>query len=216
MDHHPYFPPDLVISNYVPNQLPRSRLLMIVGSLATLIVSISFLSAKGRKLSTSESLRFSWFVVCVPLHCGFEAYWLWYSETIASRSDLLSELWKEYAHGDSRYLSVDPVLYALETITAVRVLVDCSNVEEEEKLMHMPFFQVRLGPTLSSICVRHMAKISQSVPVATNGIAWPPIFLWSVFRPRLANRVSKLQSTSCLLLGVFRCLQFSMVCGKRH
>ena len=38
---------------------------------------------------------------------------------MASRSDIFSELWKEYAHSDSRYLIADPLLLMLESATVV-------------------------------------------------------------------------------------------------
>lgn len=38
---------------------------------------------------------------------------------LASSSDLFAQLWKEYALSDSRYLTSDPFMICVETITAV-------------------------------------------------------------------------------------------------
>ncbi|KAI9492993.1 Emopamil binding protein-domain-containing protein [Zychaea mexicana] len=121
--HHPYYPQTLRINHYIPNRIPMESLLLTVGSVMALLIITSFVLAAARKSSKTnknkkgEALRFTWFVLCIFLHCGFEAYWVYHHKTIAGQSDLLAELWKEYAHGDSRYLSSDPVLLALETIT---------------------------------------------------------------------------------------------------
>ncbi|KAI9253818.1 Emopamil binding protein-domain-containing protein [Phascolomyces articulosus] len=115
--HHPYYPRTLNLAHYVPNHIPMGTLLIIVGSTMGLITTASFVLAKYKTEKPSSALRFTWFILCSFLHCGFEAYWIYNHKTIAGQSDLLAELWKEYAHGDSRYLASDPVLLALETIT---------------------------------------------------------------------------------------------------
>ena len=117
---HPYYPRTLELGHYVPNRIPMMTLLGIVGSAFTAIVAISFLSARLLKnRSAFDSGRFSWFIMCALMHCLFEGYWLSHHETIAGQSDLLAELWKEYAYSDSRYVSSDAVVVALETITIV-------------------------------------------------------------------------------------------------
>lgn len=39
--------------------------------------------------------------------------------SLASSSNLFAQLWKEYALSDSRYLTSDPFMICVETITAV-------------------------------------------------------------------------------------------------
>jgi len=48
-------------------------------------------------------------------------YFLVYHATLLSRIDLPAQLWKEYAISDSRYLSEDTFVLAIERITVVRV-----------------------------------------------------------------------------------------------
>lgn len=38
---------------------------------------------------------------------------------LAASNDLFAQLWKEYALSDSRYLTSDPFMICVETITAV-------------------------------------------------------------------------------------------------
>lgn len=118
--HHPFYPRTLRLPDYVPNTRSTFQLLLTVGLVMCAVVSIALAIIGARKQrSLGQRARFVWFTVSAILHLGFESYWIYRGHAVASRSDLLSELWKEYAHGDSRYLSVDPVLLAVETITVV-------------------------------------------------------------------------------------------------
>ncbi|ORX45089.1 Emopamil-binding protein [Hesseltinella vesiculosa] len=116
---HPYYPRDLDIPNYKPNERSTESLLLFVGSAFTFFIVSSYIGAKQRRPTASilSCLTFVWFLLCGLLHCGFESYWLWYRNTIAERGDILAELWKEYSHGDSRYIFADPLLVTLEAIT---------------------------------------------------------------------------------------------------
>jgi cholestenol delta-isomerase len=113
---HPYYPTDLQINNYVPNTRSTLRLLVIAGGIMTSLITLCLIST--RKSTTSNS-RFTWFAICGAMHTMFEGYWLLHRSTIASQTDLFAELWKEYAHGDSRYLAADELLLTLELMTAV-------------------------------------------------------------------------------------------------
>ncbi|KAI8997603.1 Emopamil-binding protein [Pilobolus umbonatus] len=114
---HPYYPPTLLLPHYTPNDKSTTELLLIMGSLFMAVVMISYCSSKTLSKHTTSPIRFTWFIVCSLLHMGFEGYWLWYRETIAGRNDVLAQLWKEYALGDSRYLSSDELLLTLEKMT---------------------------------------------------------------------------------------------------
>ncbi|CAO3594245.1 unnamed protein product [Absidia cylindrospora] len=115
MPRHPYYPRYLELENYQVNQYSTLQLFMVAGGILCPVAIGAFYVASRKK--RDGALYFVWFIICGLLHCGFESYWLLNHSHIASRSDLLAELWKEYAHGDSRYLNSDPLLIALETIT---------------------------------------------------------------------------------------------------
>lgn len=119
---HPYYPRTAEIPGYVPNALPMPVLLGAVLIAMGTVVNASFCAARSKSKTLNESSRFTWFTLCTTLHCGFEAYWIYNHQSIASRTDFLAELWKEYAHGDSRYLFSDELLLALETITVVSII----------------------------------------------------------------------------------------------
>lgn len=43
-------------------------------------------------------------------------------KTMPRRLDLLGQMWKEYAKADSRYMTMEPFVLCMESITAVSVL----------------------------------------------------------------------------------------------
>ncbi|KAG2200155.1 hypothetical protein INT47_012436 [Mucor saturninus] len=114
---HPYYPTTLDIPNYVPNQRSTLQLLVTAGVMMTCLMAACITTGTTFSKKTTSVSRFTWFCVSGILHLGFESYWLWHRHTLAGQSDLLAELWKEYAHGDSRYLSADELLLTLEVMT---------------------------------------------------------------------------------------------------
>jgi hypothetical protein len=48
-----------------------------------------------------------------------EGWWVVHASTFVGRVDLLSDLWKEYALSDSRYVVGDPSVWSIEAVTAV-------------------------------------------------------------------------------------------------
>lgn len=48
------------------------------------------------------------------------AYYVFNHATIAGSQHLFAQLWKEYALSDSRYLTSDPFMLSVESITVVR------------------------------------------------------------------------------------------------
>ena len=53
------------------------------------------------------------------MHLVFEGYFSWHHQHMPGRVDLFGESWKEYAKADSRYLTIDPLVVVVESITAV-------------------------------------------------------------------------------------------------
>lgn len=118
---HPYYPTSLDIPNYVPNERSTLELLVTAGVLMTGLMAALMLVATAFSKKTTSVARFTWFCVSGILHLGFESYWLLHRSTLAGQNDVLAELWKEYAHGDSRYLVSDELLLTLEVMTVVSV-----------------------------------------------------------------------------------------------
>jgi cholestenol Delta-isomerase len=49
----------------------------------------------------------------------FEGYYIYNFRNIATLNHFFAQLWKEYSYSDSRYLTQDPFVFCMETITAV-------------------------------------------------------------------------------------------------
>ena len=50
---------------------------------------------------------------------SMSGYFAWNHSTMPKQQDLFGQLWKEYSHSDSRYMTSDPFVLCMETITAV-------------------------------------------------------------------------------------------------
>jgi cholestenol delta-isomerase len=120
MANHPYYPTTLNIPNYVPNERSPLQISMISNGSMLVMVIISIFLAKWSKTTTSIP-RFAWFVVGGLLHVLFEGYWLLNKDIIPGHNGVLAELWKEYAHGDSRYMVADELLLTLEIISVASI-----------------------------------------------------------------------------------------------
>ncbi|KAI9018034.1 Emopamil-binding protein, partial [Phycomyces nitens] len=116
MTTHPYYPPDLLLPGYVPNT-QSTLYLLVFSSLVMGPFLIGAYTLARKKVDAVDASRFTWFLLSGFLHCGFEFYFLLHHATLASRTDIVAQLWKEYAHSDSRYLSSDLLVLSLETIT---------------------------------------------------------------------------------------------------
>ncbi|KAK2070376.1 hypothetical protein P8C59_004874 [Phyllachora maydis] len=119
--NHPYHPQDVGIPHYRPNKTP---LIGLLGSFVLIIFILLYGSLNVAKLCNSRLGRrdlstFLWFVLCGFLHCFFEGYYVINHQNIAMSQSLFSQLWKEYALSDSRYLTSDPFMLCIETFTAV-------------------------------------------------------------------------------------------------
>jgi cholestenol delta-isomerase len=58
-------------------------------------------------------------VAAGAIHLFFEGYFSVNHQQMAPAQDLFGQLWKEYALSDSRYLTSDPFVLCMETVTAV-------------------------------------------------------------------------------------------------
>ncbi|KAK9414171.1 putative Emopamil binding protein-domain-containing protein [Seiridium unicorne] len=116
---HPYYPLDVEIPHYVANTTPVPVLLAaLAGMLGSVLLATSTLALRFNPgLTRGELVVFCWFVLCGSLHCFFEGYFVFNHATVASSQNLLAQLWKEYALSDSRYLTSDPFMLSVESIT---------------------------------------------------------------------------------------------------
>lgn len=107
--------------NFVPNTYSAAALLGIFGIIAGTILGSTYIGIRNLAPSVEKTDRIIalWFVLCGCLHLFFEGYFVLNHQRLASSNNILAQLWKEYALSDSRYISGDPYVLCLETITVV-------------------------------------------------------------------------------------------------
>jgi len=121
---HPYYPTTLTFPHYAPPAYSLSTLLTIVSvaSGGVLFLAWCFMTRVNPTLTTRSKAAATWFLFCGLLHIHFEGYFIKYRRTLAGRSDIVAELWKEYAQSDSRYLTQDSFVVGIEVLTVVCLL----------------------------------------------------------------------------------------------
>ncbi|XP_061428785.1 3-beta-hydroxysteroid-Delta(8),Delta(7)-isomerase-like [Lethenteron reissneri] len=118
---HPYWPRDLVIPGYVANDTATSTVLAFLFVTSGVLVAATWLYAGSsrHRLSSMRRLVCCWFAVCAFIHGVIEGWFSLFHRDIAGDQAFLSQLWKEYSKGDSRYITSDNFTVCMESITAL-------------------------------------------------------------------------------------------------
>ncbi|KAK4157126.1 Emopamil-binding protein [Chaetomidium leptoderma] len=180
---HPYFPQDALIPGYAPNSTPLPVILGAFGGIIGAFVLSCVTLAKwySPALKRADQLTISWFALCGFLHLFFEGYFVLNHTTIPSSQSLFAQLWKEYALSDSRYLTSDPFMLCIETLTVLTwaplslltALLTARNRAHEQGTRHLLQAIVCVGHLYGvalyyGTCgfAEHMAGLSYSRPEA--------------------------------------------------
>ncbi|KAL9115942.1 MAG: hypothetical protein Q9227_000310 [Pyrenula ochraceoflavens] len=118
---HDYYPLGLELVDYVANVWSFQILLAIFGAGCVMVLGTTYLvtSQVSPGLSKIDRLTVLWFVLTGTIHLFFEGYFAINHTRMAPAQDLFGQLWKEYAYSDSRYLTSDPFVLCMESITAI-------------------------------------------------------------------------------------------------
>jgi cholestenol delta-isomerase len=143
MAGHPYYPPDLVLPGFMPNEITVPILLMSFAGAAGFVFWVTSVLARTVQpgISKGKLLTAMWFMLCGCIHLFFEGisavialclagilltsprlpigYFARHNGAMPARIDLFGQLWKEYAKSDRRYLTRDSFVVCMETVTAV-------------------------------------------------------------------------------------------------
>ena len=118
---HPYWPRHLRLDNFVPNDCPTWHILAGLFSVSGVLVVATWLlsgHAAVVLLGTWWRLSLCCFAVCGFIHLVIEGWFSLYHADLLGDQAILSQLWKEYAKGDSRYILNDNFMICMETVTA--------------------------------------------------------------------------------------------------
>lgn len=111
--NHPYWPRNLSLPNYVPNDRSMTEILVFLFSVSgLLLLSIWVLTGKqvaGRKLSAGRRLALCWFTVCGFIHGVIEGWFALFYPVIVSDQSFLSQLCKSnwchpFVHRKKQYM----------------------------------------------------------------------------------------------------------------
>ncbi|OIW33290.1 EBP-domain-containing protein [Coniochaeta ligniaria NRRL 30616] len=118
---HPYFPKDALIPNYMPNTASLEVILRGFAGLIVVFIASGLYVAKriNPALQIDELAAVAWFLLCFFLHAFFEGYFVLYHNSLAASQSLFAQLWKEYALSDSRYMTSDPFMLCIESLTVL-------------------------------------------------------------------------------------------------
>ncbi|QSS60244.1 EBP domain-containing protein [Histoplasma capsulatum] len=118
---HPYYPIDAELIGYLANEWSVPFLISIFAGgwafiLGSTLVVLSFVTPK---LGKADRVAILWFMLTGSIHLFFEGYFVVNHTRMAPAQDFFGQLWKEYSLSDSRYLTSDPFVLCMETITAI-------------------------------------------------------------------------------------------------
>lgn len=117
---HPFYPKGLTLVGYVPKEL---SVLTIFGTFAACLLSIfaatrAYAKRNNPNLNPRDRNIAIWFALSGAIHLIIEGYFSINHMTMPARTDWLGQAWKEYSNCDSRYMTADPFVVCMETITA--------------------------------------------------------------------------------------------------
>lgn len=118
---HPYWPRHLQLENFVPNDRPTWHILASLFSVSGVLVTATWILSGHVAvvpLGTWRRLSMCWFAFCGFIHMVVEGWFSLYHKDLLGDQAFLSQVWKEYSKGDSRYLLNDNFVISMETITA--------------------------------------------------------------------------------------------------
>ncbi|OJJ43521.1 hypothetical protein ASPZODRAFT_28189 [Penicilliopsis zonata CBS 506.65] len=120
MASHPFYPPDLQVIGYVANTLSVPALLgsFALATLAVIVVTSLILKSFRPTISRLDKILVGWFIFTGCIHLFLEGDFVYNHRSMPGRTDLFGQLWKEYAKADSRYMTMEPFVLGMETITA--------------------------------------------------------------------------------------------------
>lgn len=119
---HPFTPSTADVPGYRPNELPLTVIFtcyLVPLTILCLLVLIFFTHDQyGKKFNAGERMFLVWFTVCGFTHITVEIPFTLGQSSMAWRTDIWSEIWKEYSKADSRYILAHPAVVAVEIITS--------------------------------------------------------------------------------------------------
>ncbi|NWU73808.1 EBP isomerase, partial [Pterocles burchelli] len=118
---HPYWPRSLTLPGYVASARPGWQSAGAVAAAGAGLMAVGWAvggARGGAERSPARRLALGWFLTCAGIHAVLEGYFSLRHRDLPADTGLLADVWKEYAKADSRYMTSDDFMVAMETVTA--------------------------------------------------------------------------------------------------
>ncbi|KAG9465640.1 3-beta-hydroxysteroid-Delta(8),Delta(7)-isomerase [Eleutherodactylus coqui] len=179
---HPYWPRDLQMEGYRPNERPVWQILAFLFSASgALLAATWLLTNRVAGMSTARRLAVCWFAVCGFIHGVIEGWFSLYYPVIPADQAFLSQLWKEYGKGDSRYMIADNFTVCMETVTAA-AWGPMSVWTVASFLQNKPYrFVLQLIVSLGQLYGDVLYFYTEYRDGFTHSEMWHPLYFWFYF-----------------------------------
>ncbi|XP_038066950.1 3-beta-hydroxysteroid-Delta(8),Delta(7)-isomerase-like isoform X2 [Patiria miniata] len=179
---HPYYPRGMHLPHYKENTHSLEYILGVALGVFAVIYGLAWVLFKrdryGRALGLQEKATLCWFGMSGCIHVVLEGYLTVTSATIAGSDHILAQTWKEYAKGDSRYVSNDTCTIVMETITAWLEGPGCFLIVwafiTRHPMRHVMQLAVSIGQTYGVL----IYFITEYYEDFSHGPLWHPIYFW--------------------------------------
>lgn len=149
------------------------------------------------------------------IHFFFEGYFALNHTRMGPAQDLFGQLWKEYALSDSRYLTSDPFVLCMESITAVR-----TRSREKSFFRRLTWFAALLGSSFFLHRIYDYRSSPSTVSAPGSGVPWPDIWRCALLcnqHVRSLPQEHDLLPTRSLLFLVLLCIyELHLDCHSRR
>ncbi|KAI9776806.1 MAG: hypothetical protein M1839_009357 [Geoglossum umbratile] len=117
---HPYYPQDSNLVGYVANDWAVGPIFGVFGASIVAVVAGTRMVTKAVTpgLQRRDQLLVIWFMLSGAIHLFIEGYFSYNHRRMPQMQDYLGQGWKEYSKSDSRYMTAEPFVVCMETVTA--------------------------------------------------------------------------------------------------
>ncbi|PKA52459.1 putative 3-beta-hydroxysteroid-Delta(8),Delta(7)-isomerase [Apostasia shenzhenica] len=178
---HPYVPRDLQLPGYVPLAFSQFDIVVPYVSASVLVVAaIWILSGYFPKLSKVDRVLICWWVFTGFTHIIVEGYFAFVPDFFRRKSPFyLSEVWKEYSKGDSRYVGRNSAIVSVEGFTAAiegpASLLAVYAIASRKPYSHILQFAISLGQLYG--CVIYFA----TAILDGDNFSTSPYYYWAYY-----------------------------------
>lgn len=183
---HPYLPQDVAISGYVPNSWNVPELIVAFFGVCVVLLGATYIAVTTQQptLSYSERLTVMWFVLSGLIHVIFERHYVLNYWSLASKQTIMAQIWKEYSLSDSRYLTQDSFVLAVESAVVVLWGPGCLIVAYLAVLRHPLRHPLQIVVSMGELCGVLLYYVTAAFDHILHGLTYSrpeALYFWFYF-----------------------------------